>query len=105
MNIDINKEKLEMLVKKFDDEIRNLEIVYEQLGQKMKLLDGNGDIWKGSAQKEFYKYWEELAKNFPDTVREFTDYKEFLNKVIINYSSSEESINNDIEKNADNFTV
>ena len=103
MNIEFKKEKLESIITKLDSQIQNLTNEYDELKNTLKQIDGSNDIWKGKTQKIFYDYYEKIAKEFPGTIKDFTDYRDFLKMVVINYSDSENSINSDIDKNKNNL--
>lgn len=105
MNIEFNKEKLEEIIGKLNQEINNLETIYNDIDKKLESTDGTHELWKGSSQQAFYDYYKDVATDFPNALEKFRDYRDFLKMVITNYENAENDIDSDIEENSDSLDV
>jgi DNA repair ATPase RecN len=102
MHID---ENLQGLIDKLDDKINKLEEIYTDITKKLEVLNGEDNIWKGTAQAKLYEYLVEMEKEFPVTISDYRKYKDFLQTTLDNYKKGEETHEKAVEDSSDNLDV
>lgn len=105
MNLVFDEAKLKELIDKLDKEILNIESYYKAVDEKMSNLDGKHEIWKSDTQQTVYDYYEEIKKDFPDSIQNIKNYSEFLKKTLENYSNSIKTNDKDVDDNGDNLNI
>ncbi len=104
-NVYMDTDSLDLINFSIEEKTKELENVYKELNDKLKILDGSNKVWKGKAQSTFYDYYTGVSAHFPDIVDQFNSYSLFLAETIENYNSRDRDIGNDIDKNEENFNV
>lgn len=104
-NMKIDTPTLEIAIGQLEEKITNIQNIYDDLNKKISLLNGDNDIWKGKVQESVYNYYLELSSQFPNTIKQLNNYKNFLQTTIENYKFEEESINHDILSNESNLNI
>ena len=105
MNLKIDETKFQELIDKLDKQITSLETAYNEIDKKMVELDGNHEVWQSDTQKTVYDYYIEIKEDFPKSVQNFKDYRDFLKNTLANYSNSIKSNLKDVDDNGDNFNI
>ena len=83
---------LQEQIDKLDENINNIEEIYNEVKKKLEVLNGEDKIWKGVAQAKLYEYLIELEKEFPKTITDYRRYKEFLQITLDNYKKGEKHL-------------
>ena len=98
-------EGLQILIDKLNGEINKLEEIYKDIKLKLEVLNGQDNIWKGTAQVKLYEYLIELEKEFTTTIENYRKYKDYLQITLDNYKRGEETLENAVEEARDNLDV
>ena len=98
-------EGLQNLIDKLDKEITKIEEIYKDIEKKLEVLNGQDNIWKGTAQTKLYDYLVVLEKEFPLTIENYRKYKDFLQITLDNYKKGEETHEVAVDEAADNLDV
>ena len=101
----MDTEALDMINFSFEEKINELEELYNNMDNKLKVLDGTTDTWKGKAQEAFYDHYTRVSSHFPDIIDQLKAYSLFLAQTVEEYHEREESILNDEEKNTDRLDI
>ena len=104
-NIEINTEKLEIIINSLDEKVKNVTNTLNDIELKMSKINGNEDTWQGEAQESVYKNYLTISKNFPNIVEQLENYSKFLKTTVTNYKTGEHSIDSDIIENKENLEV
>lgn len=101
----MDSEALDMINFNLEEKIKELETLYKEMNQKLKVLDGTNDTWKGKAQETFYDYYTRVSSHFPDVIDQLNAYSLFLAQTVEEYNEREEAILSDEEKNTENLDM
>ena len=101
----MDTDALDMINFSFEEKIKELDELYKNLDNKLKILDGTTDSWKGKAQEAFYDHYTRVSSHFPDVIDQLKSYSLFLAQTVEEYHEREESILNDEEKNTDKLDM
>lgn len=104
-DIKVNVDELTKIITKLDNKMSELETIYNELDTKLKVIDGSSDVWSGNTQKDAYNNYLNISKGFQNTLNQVKSLKIFLQTTLDNYLNSDESLNEDIEKNKDELDV
>ena len=96
---------LDLINFSLDEKTNELEDLYKEMNDKLKVLDGTNQTWKGKAQETFYDHYTRVSAHFPDVIDQLRSYSLFLAETIENYSNRDNDINEDIDKNEDKMDV
>ena len=98
-------EKMKELAKSFDDKVKELETIYNEITEKYKEIDGSNENWQGDSQKKFYDYYLQISSKLPENIKKFKEYHDFLVNTINDYEQRDKDISNDLDKHEDNFDM
>ncbi len=101
MEVDRTKE----LAKSFEDKIKELESVYNEITEKYKEIDGSNENWQGDSQKKFYDYYSQISSKLPVNIEKFKEYHTFLVNTIADYEQRNKDISDDLDTHEENFDV
>ena len=101
----MDSEALDMINFELEEKIKELDALYKDMNNKVKILDGTNDTWKGKAQEAFYDYYTRVSSHFPDVVDQLNAYSLFLAQTVEEYNEREQSILDDEEKNTMNLDM
>lgn len=101
----MDTEALDLINFSLEEKIKELEEMYNNMNNKIKVLDGTNDTWKGKAQEAFYDYYTRVSSHFPDVVDQLRAYSVFLAQTVEEYHEREQSIQDDEEKNTNNLDI
>lgn len=103
--ISIDAEALNEVISSLESKLATMTEIYDSLNNKLELLNGESDVWKGPSQEETYEYYKEISSRFPDTLKRLDDFIEFLKGTVQNYQNEDDSIIKDLEINENNLSV
>jgi uncharacterized protein YukE len=89
----------------FEEKIKELETLYTDMNNKLKILDGTDDTWRGKAQETFYDHYTRVSAHFPDVIDQLNAYSLFLAETIETYNNRDKDIDEDIDNNEDKIDV
>ena len=98
-NIEFNKEGVENILRQIEAKNNNIKEILEDVELMSGAFDGEDDTWKGKGQESFYESYKTIAKKFPTINEKLDDNISFIQNMIDNYVSGE----NTIDKNVDEF--
>lgn len=101
----MNSDNLKTVTQKINEKIRLIEDCYSDIRKNIKYIDGSNDNWKGNNQINFYNIYFNMSKKFPENIKKFNDFNNFLINVIKSYEERDKGISTDLDKNADNFNI
>ncbi len=101
----INEDEMKLIISSLDDKTKKLEDIYNELNNKVKVLDGTSDVWTGSAREAAYNKYTTISNNFTSTVNQIKALKIFLENTLNNYLSGDQKINESIENNKEELKV
>lgn len=104
-NINIDTDGLEKLVASFDEKIKNVSKLFDDIEKKMHMIDGSSNTWCSVAQESVYNNYRTISDDFPVIISQLKNYNNFLKKTVENYKIGEEHINNDINNNEKDLNV
>lgn len=104
-SIYMNSENLKSIANKLNEKINEIDKCYSDIRKGVKEIDGSNDNWKGNNQIKFYNYYFSISKNFPENIKKFNDFYNFLLNAINSYENRDKAIDKDIDNNSDNFDV
>ncbi len=101
----MDTDALDLINFSIEEKTRELENIYNELDNKLKILNGQDQTWKGKAQETFYDYYTRVSAHYPDVVDQLNTYVLFLAETIENYNKRDKDISGDVDKNEDNLDV
>ncbi len=101
----MDTDALDLINFSIEEKTRELENIYKELDDKLKILNGQDPTWKGKAQETFYDYYIRVSAHYPDVVDQLNSYVLFLAETIENYNKRDKDISGDVDKNEDNLDV
>ena len=104
-NVYMDSNALDLINFKLDEKVKKLEELYRELDNKMEVLNGSDNTWKGKAQEAFYEHYTGVSAHFPDIIDQLNSYVLFLAETIENYEKRDKDMNTDIDNNEDNLSI
>ena len=101
----INEEELKLIISKLEEKIDNLENIYVELDNKLKVIDETSNLWTGSTREVAYNKYLEISKNYTSTINQVKALKIFLENTLNSYLSSDNKIKESIENNKENLSI
>ena len=101
----MDTDTLDLINFSLDDKIKRLEQLYKELDNKLSVLNGGNETWKGKAQGVFYDHYSRVSAHYPDVIDQLNSYVLFLAETIDNYTLRDSDINKDIDKNEEKLDV
>ena len=95
----MDSEALDMINFELEEKIKELDALYKDMNNKVKILDGTNDTWKGKAQEAFYDHYTRVSAHFPDIIDQLNSYTLFLAETIETYNNRDEDMNTDVDNN------
>ena len=105
MNLRIDAIKLNDLIEVFDKEIKDLTNAYNDIENKMKVLDGTNSTWQSTSQKTTYEYYESIQKDFSKSVENIKNLRDFLKQTLDNYMESVKTNQKNVDDNEDSIDI
>jgi uncharacterized protein YukE len=103
--IHFEKEGFEEILSQLKEKTEKLNSIYDEVEEKGKDINGDGETWHGKGQQSFYKSYSSISKKFPGIKENLNNCNVFLESTIKSYCDEEERINSSIEVNKDNLNV
>lgn len=104
-NIMINEGEISKIISKLQGKIVELENIYKDLNNKMKIIDESSEELNGDIRQSVYDAYKKISDSFPDSINQMNSLKIFLQDMLDSYTSEDKNINETIEKNVDNLTI
>jgi len=101
----MDTDALDLINFSIEEKTRELENIYNELDNKLSILNGQDQTWKGKAQEAFYDYYTRVSAHYPDVVDQLNSYVLFLAETIENYNKRDKDISGDVDKNKENLDV
>ena len=101
MNLRIDAIKLNDLIEAFDKEIKDLTNAYNDIENKMKVLDGTNSTWQSTT----YEYYESIQKDFSKSVENIKNLRDFLKQTLDNYMESVKTNQKNVNDNEDSIDI
>ena len=101
----IKEEEMRQIISKLETQIKNVESIYTELDNKLKVIDGSSNVWTGSAREAAYEKYKAISSNYASTVNQIRALKIFLETTLDNYLNGDEKINESIENNKEGLDV
>ena len=105
MNLRIDAIKLNDVIEALENEIKDLTNAYNDIENKMKVLDGTNSTWQSASQKTTYEYYETIQEDFSKSVENIKNLKDFLKQTLDNYMESVKSSQKNIDDNEDSIDI
>lgn len=95
----MNSDTLDLINFDLVEKTKELEDLYKEMNDKLKILDGTNMTWKGKAQEAFYDHYTRVSAHFPDIIDQLNSYTLFLAETIETYNNRDEDMNTDVDNN------
>ena len=101
----MDSDALDIVNFKIEEKTKELDTLYKEMNDKLKVLDGTNLTWKGKAQEAFYDHYTRVSAHFPDIIDQLNSYTLFLAETIENYNNRDKDMNDDIDNNEDKIDI
>jgi len=101
----MDSDALDLINFSLEEKIREMDSIYKEINDKLKVLDGSNIIWKGTGQKAFYDHYIRVSAHYPDIIDQLNSYSLFLAESIETYNMREKDINVDIDNNESKLDI
>ena len=101
----MDTDALDLINFSIEEKTRALDNIYKELDNKLAILDGQDQTWKGKAQEAFYEHYTGVSSHFPDIIDQLNSYVLFLAETIENYEKRDQAMDKDIDDNKNNLDV
>lgn len=103
MNINIDIEKLNDIISSLDGKIKSIkETSSEMTSHINEVLNNN---WDSIVKEKTLVYYSNVSNEIKDNINKLESLKIFLENTKENYLNSDNSLNDDIEKNIDELSI
>ena len=101
----IDSEQISQTITQIDNEIKNLETIYSEINDKVQIIDGSHDTWRGLTQEKAYENYQNIYSDFSKTINQMKSLKLFIENSLNNYINGDNKINENIENNKDELDI
>jgi hypothetical protein len=101
----MDSDALDLINFSLEEKIKEMDEIYKEMNNKLKVLDGSNMIWKGIGQEAFYDHYTRVSAHFPDIIDQLNAYSLFLAESIETYNMREKYIDKDIDDNDDKLDI
>ena len=103
MDIVIDLEQLDTIISSLNSNINNIKATNDEMTSHIKdVLDNN---WDSIVKEKMLSYYSNVSMEIKDNINKLESLKIFLENTKENYLSSDNSLNDDIQKNIDELSV
>lgn len=101
----IDTEAFKEIKSRFEKDVEFVNEKFNNMNKIMNDIDGNNEVWRGKTARKVNEKFKLFSSNFPNIVEKLNNYDKYLQNVIDNYTSTEESINQSIDNNEKDLKV
>ena len=88
-NILVSSEAFQNSITKFDEKIKKVSEILDNLSNTMKEIDGKNETWRSDTSKSIHEEFSNIESNFEKINAELTVYSIFLKETLEEYNTEE----------------